>query len=205
MRPPFAILILGLLAVTVISYRAWLPLLGEFLVVDDPLRPADAVLPLAGEPQRVGYAAELYVAGLARRLLITPLPLDDPGSRERTVRRGIDTAVRLGVPSGAITVVPEAGSSTYQEARNVRRLLEEQGLRSLLVVTSAWHTRRASIAFHDAFRGSGIALSVHALPAEAYSYWGHSYRPQEWWTYKLGRDPTVSEYLKLAAYFFGVR
>lgn len=205
MRLPVPALILGVLAVIVTSYRVWLPPLGEFLVVNDPLRPADAVLPLAGEPQRLIYAAELHVSGLAQRLLITPLPLATPESRERNVRRAVGTAGRLGVPADAITVVTEAGKSTFQEARNVRRLLEEQGLGSLIVVTSPWHTRRASIAFRDAFRGSGIEVSMHALPDEAYAYRAQAYRPEEWWTYKLGRDPTLSEYLKLAAYRFGIR
>ena len=112
-------------------------------------------------------------------------------------------AARVLAAGAGLRLSRGAGVDTLTAA--VRRLLEEQGLRSLLVVTSAWHTRRASIAFRDAFRGSGIAVSMHALPAEAYSYWGHSYRPQEWWTYKLGRDPTLSEYFKLAAYLVGVR
>ena len=57
--------VLVVIAITVIlaSRQLWLPLIGGFLVVADPLQPADALLPLAGGQERVVYAAKLFNQG----------------------------------------------------------------------------------------------------------------------------------------------
>ena len=192
----------GLLAALYLTYPRWLAPLGHYLVVRDPLVSADAVLPLAGDARRPGYAADLLTQGYAKWFLITPLPLETRAARERYVDHVRRVAMRRGVPAEAILVVPETGKTTYQEARNVERFMKEKGLESLLIVTTPWHTRRSRIIFQEVL---GDNFSIQPLRDDDYAHRGHIYRPEAWWTYELGRDPTISEYLKLIAHWLGVR
>ncbi|HEV2125435.1 MAG TPA: hypothetical protein VGW38_22015, partial [Chloroflexota bacterium] len=50
----------------------WLPAVGAFLVVRDPLVPTDAIVVLAGSaPQRLRHALALYHAGYAPRVVVS--------------------------------------------------------------------------------------------------------------------------------------
>jgi uncharacterized SAM-binding protein YcdF (DUF218 family) len=200
------IFILGAFVILlVLTHTSWLPLFGKFLVVRDPLERADAVLSLAGDQRRPRYAAELFLKGYARWFIITPLPLDSQRERDLYIRYVKHTALRMGVPEEAILLVPEVGNTTFEEAKNVKRFLEQNNINSLLVVTSPWHTRRSRLIFQDVFKDSNKHISIQPMSDNVYGHWSHTYRPEEWWTYRLGRDPTLSEYVKLAVYLIGIR
>ena len=155
------------------------------------------MLPLAGAQHRVAAAARLVRAGYAEVLLITQIPLADPGERARYVAQVQALAVRAGLGAERIRVVPGYARTTYAEAQNVRAFLEGRGWTSLIVVTDAYHTRRARLLFRRAFRGSGIRVLVR--PAEGGA------PPETWWTTPEGRRAILSEYLKLAAHAVGIR
>lgn len=189
-----------------LSRTLWLPSVGAFLVVADPLTPAEVVLPLAGDLERVYYAAQLYQAGYAERVLLTNLPLETQPARDAHLRRVRAIATAVGVPETQLVVVPEVAQTTFSEAQNVRAQLERLNVRSLLVVTSPWHTRRARMGLRKVFRGSSIRLSVQPVPPEALPPGAlHPYRARTWWHARSTRLTTIGEYLKLAAYVVGVR
>jgi uncharacterized SAM-binding protein YcdF (DUF218 family) len=184
----------------------WLPAIGAFLIVSDPLTPAEVVLPLAGDLERVYYAAKLHQTGYAERVLLTNLPLETQPARDAHLRRVRAIATAAGVPETQLVVVPEIAWTTFSEAQNVRAELERLGVRSLLVVTSPWHTRRARMGLRKVFRGSGIRLSVRPVPPDALPPGAlHPYRPRTWWHARSTRLTTLDEYLKLAAYAVGIR
>jgi uncharacterized SAM-binding protein YcdF (DUF218 family) len=176
-----------------VTRSLWLPLVGEFLIVEDPLRPADALVPLAGERLRIGAGAELLKQGYARWFIVTEMQVD-PGIRYSDLVR--QQASEEGVPAEQIVIAPDVVATTYAEALSVRRLVDAQGWRSLIVVTSPYHTRRAQIIFHDAFAGSGVSIAVRAVRP-------HWYGSDDWWRYPAGQETTVLEYLKLALYLMG--
>jgi uncharacterized SAM-binding protein YcdF (DUF218 family) len=176
----------------------WLPLVGRFLVVEDPLRPADALVPLAGEWPRIAAGAELLKQGYARWFVITEMQVDQqqasPGFRySESARR---QAIEEGVPAKQIMVAPDVVATTYAEARALRRLAQEQGWRSLIVVTSPYHTRRSRIIFRAAFAGSGVTIVVRAMKQ-------HWYHADNWWRFPDSQETTAREYLKLALYLLG--
>ncbi|AEB11369.1 YdcF family protein [Marinithermus hydrothermalis] len=175
----------------------WLPGLGGYLVVADPLEPAQAVLPLAGAQHRAAAAARLVRAGYAEVLLITQIPLAEPGARARYVAQVQAVALQAGLNPERIRVVPGYARTTYAEAQNARAFLEGRGWTSLIVVTDAYHTRRARLLFRRAFQGSGITVRVR--PAEGGA------PPEAWWTTPEGQRAVLSEYLKLMAHAVGVR
>lgn len=192
-------LVLGLLALAAAIVglrRAWLPLLGAALIVADPLRRADALVPFAGDVERIEYSAELFNAGYAEWLVVTNMPVARPGPRyAEQVRRRLQ---ERDVPAARIVEAPDTVTSTYAEAVSLRAFAQARGWRSLLVVTSPYHTRRTRIIVRDVFRDSGIAVTVvPVVPG-----W---YRPDSWWRFASSTRVTLNEYLKLALYLGGYR
>jgi uncharacterized SAM-binding protein YcdF (DUF218 family) len=203
----WTVLALGLVAlIALYGLRAHLLApLGHFLVVADPLRPADAIVALAGDPRRLLHAAALHDEGLAPWLLLTELPLDTAAERERHLASSRRIVTSGGVPESSVLHVPGVATTTYGEAVNLRAFVEDRGFDALIVVTSPWHTRRARMVFRDAFRGSTVSVSVQPMRDDVYLSVHHTYRPDEWWTYRLGRLPTMQEYLKIVAHVVGIR
>ncbi len=103
---------------------------------------------------RVWHAARLYKAG--RAPLVVPT---GSGERESSLPLLLD----LGVPQGAIRI-EDAARNTEENARNIAKMLAAAsgGRRpKILLVTSAWHMRRALLMF------SRYAPELDVVPAAA--------------------------------------
>ena len=78
------VVLVALVAALVLAVAArgcWLPVIGEFLVVADPLVPADAAVALGGGgAARMAGAAALYHAGYAARVVVTNPTLPPRGA-----------------------------------------------------------------------------------------------------------------------------
>jgi uncharacterized SAM-binding protein YcdF (DUF218 family) len=176
---------------------------AEALVVSDELERADALVVLAGSTayvERAGRAAELYRAGRAAAVVLT----DDGqlGGWSRELERNPSFAERAawelergGVPRGAIVVLPGVVSSTHEEARAVGGHARARGLRSIMLVTSGYHTRRARWTFRRELEGDGVAVGVAAVEPG-----GQTPTPGTWWLYPRGWRAVAGEYLKLVYY-----
>ncbi len=159
-----------------ISKEAW-----NFLVVNQPPRPADVVIVLSNDRGRVEEGVELYQLGYADKILFTAI-----GSKKMA-----DQAESMGVPKDHILMEQKAWS-TLTEAKYSAEVMRVQGFRSAIVVTSAYHTRRASIIFGQFFKQ--WSLTICPVPYDPST-------PYTWW--KNGQTVTtvISEYLKLALHY----
>jgi uncharacterized SAM-binding protein YcdF (DUF218 family) len=175
---------------------AWLPLVGGVLIVADPATASDVIVPLAGERSRVDYGARLFEQGIAKWFVVTDMWIDAVTPPLTYANSVTEQAVGQGVPRDRILVVPGMPRTTYEEAIVLRRFAHERGLRSLLVVTSPFHTRRSRMIFRDVFAGSGVDVAIR--PVE-----GHWYTAESWWTTDEGWKVTALEYIKLALYEAG--
>ena len=196
MRPSQRQLALAAFALGVFILRAfWLPPAGAYLIESDPLsQTADALVPLAGDRERIGFAARLYAAGWARELIVTDTYYSEGRlSYAEAMRRLLISA---DVPAGNIHIAPGQASSTYAEAQNIRALAQGNGWNSIIVVTSPYHTHRARLVFADVFSGSGISITVRAVEPSWYT-------AASWWFTAAGRTATVQEYFKLLLRFAG--
>lgn len=187
-------LVLGTLG-ALSCHQLWLPWIGGYLIVAERLRSAAALVPLAGDAARVDYAAELWQAGYAPTFVATNMRLADRrwGEFSAIVTR---QALAQGVPAERIVVAPGTATTTHQEALILRRFALSQGWRSLLVVTSPSHTRRAGLILRDVFDGTGIDLLV--VPVA-----DHWYTARSWWHTRQGWRETGLEYVKLVLYQLG--
>lgn len=109
---------------------------------------ADMAVPLAQSQDRTLYAATLVRQGLAHHLGSTLV------DRRCLQARGPQSACATGV------------RNTVDEALVLRRVVEEERFRRVIVVTSADHLARAASVFFIIFAGTGVNIHVVA-PSEA--------------------------------------
>jgi uncharacterized SAM-binding protein YcdF (DUF218 family) len=177
---------------------------GEWLVKDDRPSHADAMIMLMGGfSDRVLHASDLYREGISGRLFMVE---DYMGPYRMLEERGVEiitnseqvrnAAVHLGIPADSIEILPGEARSTLSEAMVVRdMLLRNTGIDTLLIVSSASHTRRARIIFSSVFRDTGVPVTVLSSPS---SY--TSFSASDWWKDKEGIQAVLSEYIKVASY-----
>jgi uncharacterized SAM-binding protein YcdF (DUF218 family) len=178
------------------THVLWLPGIGRFLIVADPLQPTDALVPLAGDRDRIRHAAELFRQGYARTFILTEMWIGVRDPKPSYADMVTWQAIAEGVVRERIQVAPGMAATTYAEALNLRRMAQEQRWQSLLVVTSPYHTRRARMILRDAFRDTNI----HVIVRPTQPGW---YTAQTWWQSRRGFTATAAEYLKLALYLVG--
>lgn len=169
----------------------------------DPPERADALVVLSGGLERSLYAADLFQAGLAPKILVSrPAKeqvvkiLEDlhiEYTREEDLHRQI--LVRKGVPPDALEFFGEGSLSTAEEARVLAGLIA--GPARLLVVTSPTHVLRARISIESAFRGKGVSVQVVPTPYESFDV--------RWWQNQGSARSVILEMAKLAYYFLGGR
>lgn len=193
---------IALLALIAWSLIAWVA--AEALIVEAELSHADALVVLAGSStyrERTRRAAQLFHEGRGPRIILTN---DDVKSgwavdQERNplfVERAADELKRLGVPAEKIEVVPGVVASTYTEAERLREYADEHGLRSVLIVTSAYQSRRALWTVRRVFRGSNTVIGLLAV-----SPGDQAPKSQSWWLFGLGWKMVPFEYVKMGYYF----
>lgn len=184
----FFLLILAALAVLA---ALLLILPAAFLTVSQPLKPADAVVVLSGGEGRVDYATRLFQEIGAKWFIITETGDWVPGYPESVSEFDGVRAKRLGVPESSIHITPRESSTTAGEASAVREFVLDEGIKSIVVVTDPFHTRRAQLLFWKTLRGTGVRIRMRAVE-------GHPYHLLTWWLHHSWRRITLQEYAKIA-------
>jgi uncharacterized SAM-binding protein YcdF (DUF218 family) len=160
--------------------------LGRWLVVETPLREVDLVVALGGDRGRQVMAVKLLQQGLARQVLFTGADVQPTDYQ------------CLGVPVGQVMALPGPVYTTYEEAVAIRQIVQSHQLGSVLIVTSAYHTRRAYWTFEQVFRGTGVELLMASVPPRGFTM-------DAWWKSHMGRKPVLIEYMGLAYYWLKLR
>lgn len=118
---------------------------GFYLSPQDNLLKADAIVVVSGgqTTSRALRGIELYKQGYAPKIIFSGAALDDGPSNAFAMR---DQALADGVPARSI-IIDEKSQNTYENAVNTKNILDEIGAKSLILVTSPYHQRRANLTF----------------------------------------------------------
>jgi uncharacterized SAM-binding protein YcdF (DUF218 family) len=150
------------------------------LCVDSGPVKADVIIVLGGGAhERPEYAAQLFLAHAAPRIIVSGLGDDE-------INRQI--LVRAGVPAGAIWV-EKRSKTTRENARFSASFLKAAGVHSAIIVTSWYHSRRALKTFEHYVPG----IKFYSRPSH------YNYKRAQW-----SRDFTrrvYFEYIKLPGYW----
>jgi len=193
--------------IAAILLAVWIPVapyLATRLIVEKPLQNADAIIILSGSAsykERTAKAAELYKQGVSQRIFITNDGEQAGWSKtEQRNPRCYELEIRElttnGVLPEAITVLPGEVSGTDQEAKAMATEVDDRPIGSLLIVTSAHHTRRALRTFEEILAGRGVEIGIQYAPVNE-----RTPKPETWWLGLRGWQTVGGEYIKSAAYW----
>lgn len=176
--------------------------LGRWLVVQDELEPAQAIVVLSGRmPVRALEAAEIYRQGFSARVWVTR-PVSPAGTLKQM---GIyyfgeefyneKVLLHLGVPSDAIRVLEKPVVNTEEEVLQISQALRQEGAEKVIIVTSKPHTRRLK-AIWKARVGKSPRLMVRYAS-------GDEYDADHWWRHTGDALDVARELLGLANVWAG--
>jgi uncharacterized SAM-binding protein YcdF (DUF218 family) len=138
---------------------------GQLLIAEDVARLSDAILVIGGDhkPERMKRAAELYQQGFAPRVIISAGTLVLEGN-ERLVEAEVmrRQALALGLTDKVI-IIEDVSKSTFENAYYSKAICQQYSFRSVLLVTSLLHSRRAKQVFEDVMAPD---IAVRVQPAE---------------------------------------
>jgi uncharacterized SAM-binding protein YcdF (DUF218 family) len=190
-------------------FLAWIfvaPFFAEYLIVEKSLEKSDAILILGGAStyvERTQKAAELYKSGVSAKIFLT-----DDGERagwSRSEKRNtpyVELArsrlMSQGVPTQNIEILERKVAGTIDEARILLEKAQTEHLNSILIVTSAYHTRRALWTFERQFAAANVKteLGIAAAPTGE-----QTPQPKYWWLNYRGWNLVAGEYLKFVVYW----
>ena len=190
-------------ALVAFAHAAILREIGAFLIFEDSLRPAAAIIALGGGPPfREMEAARLYGDGWASRVVVVrgarreeSKAFQDLGIAVSEVwELSREVLLRQGVPPSAILVPNEEAESTLEELQAAYRALGSNDA-PVILVTSKYHTRRTRLTWRFVTQGrsSGIVRPAGQDPFD----------PSRWWRERRFILSVVREYLGLFNYYVG--
>jgi len=194
---------LGLFALVVVALWLtsgwWTVAIGQSLVCDASLEPSDAILVdnLDQDYRLFERAAELRRVGLASRVLVPVLA--DAGTREpNSVALGTTEVMARIARVGEIEVLPilEAEPISLNAAREMQRFLDRGQIRSVIVVTPLFRSRRSALVYAATFGKAGVTVRCQPVQRSAgVSDWTLSWH---------GIEEVMQQWLKLQYYRFYV-
>ena len=141
-------------------------------------QPADAVVAISGGDTnaRTDKAISLYKNGWAKKIIFSGAAADKSGPSNAKVMR--DRAISEGISVDNI-LVDEYSKNTTENAENSSKIFKENNIEKVILVTSGYHQRRASLEFNQ--KSPNVAV-VNA-PVLTDRNWGFFWwlNPYNWW------------------------
>ncbi len=159
-----------------------------------PCQEADAIVAVSGgdTSARVREAVALYKNGWAPKLIFSGAARDKSGpSNAEAMRR---TARAAGVPDQDI-ITEEYSETTKQNAEKTQDILKRNQVSSVIIVTSAYHQRRAGLEFKARAAGT---VDIRNHPVSSDNQWS-----SWWWLTPTGWYLAVGEFVKIIAFYLG--
>jgi uncharacterized SAM-binding protein YcdF (DUF218 family) len=172
---------------------------GRWLVVSDPLAPADFIYVHAGHlPVRALEGADLYNEGLAPEVwLAETVPTEERAALEAV---GVEVPpewhwsrqvlLQRGVPADAIRLLPVEVANTRDEIVAVVDELRRAGKSKVILVTSRQHTRRVRTLWRSA-GARGLEAMVRPSRHDPFD-------PDRWWTNTDDGEAVLHELIGIA-------
>jgi uncharacterized SAM-binding protein YcdF (DUF218 family) len=199
LRVVSAVILLALFAAGMLALRG----VGHWLVREDPLTHADALVVLSGSmPYRAEAAARYFESGCASEVWVTR----PEGPFEQLEELGIhyvgeadysrQILICLHVPETDIRILPDTIIDTEQEVEEIARELRKTGKSSVIIVTSPEHTRRVRALWRK-LAGEHLTAVVRAAPEDPFD-------ADHWWRNTRDSLSVVREILGLMNVWAGL-
>ena len=170
---------------------------GAWLVVQDPLAPAHAIVVLSGGmPARAREAARIYQQNFAAQVWVSQPLSPEPELAQLGIAYVGESfynqrmLMALGVPSDAIHVLQNPVANTEEEVREIARECRQDQAHRVIIVTSKAHTRRVRFIWRRLV-GNDPAFVVRYASDD-------SFDAAHWWRTSSDALDVVREFLGLA-------
>ena len=201
------LLIIILLLAILFSHQYVLKKIGYFLIYEQKPQKADLIVVLNGrDAERSLAAVDLYNQGYAGLIIMAGL-VKQPGSDEFWKRVGgnfngkvfFQRAIEaMGILEESFRFIGNGVSSTYDEALATREFLKKNGYKSILIVTSKWHSRRAYLTFKSVIKDDGVKVWIYPSKYDTFD-------PNVWWKKETDAELVFYEYVRLIYYIVTFR
>jgi len=167
-------------------------------------------VPLRGDEYwRFKKAVELYKAGYAK-IIVTPIfPEQEKKYHEyynfealvlgvkdiSTKEFALKAFAFFGMNLKDVYFTDEEVTSTYDEAVAIKNYMLKRGMKSMILITSTYNTRRALMIFNWVFRGTGIKINNFTAVNELYN-------PSRWWEKERDAKVILDEYVAIVYNIF---
>lgn len=148
----------------------------------------DAIITVSGgdTSARTMEAIRLHKTGSSDRLIFSGAAADKSGPSNAEVMMKL--ALKEGVSPTAVSI-EKFSTNTAENAENTAELVRGMNLKRVMLVTSAYHQRRASIEFHKRL-GSSVQIVNHPVANDnQWSSW--------WWMTPYGWVLGLGEVMKI--------
>lgn len=173
--------------------ECWNCHVGEWLDIPAQIAPADAIVVLGGDArQRLPIAVELFHAGIAPELWYTGAVEESQAGDGSAAQVAVEQAMAWGVPSESLTLL--ATTSTWTDGEEIAATISARDKRSIVVVTSWYHGRRALCAIHHHL--SDKTVQVYYQPTAT-----PDFGPHDWWDSEVGALTVTRELNKILFYW----
>jgi uncharacterized SAM-binding protein YcdF (DUF218 family) len=196
-----AVTALVLIVVGYVTYRPVFRAAGNFLVVVDQPVKSDAIVVLAGgDPARPFEAVQLYKAGFAPWVVVTterpPRVYEELKKDGIFLNQNYENYLKViegyGVPADHFIRVESYVNDTLDEMQAIKKFAQSRGWKSLLIVTSNFHTRRAKMVSRYVMEPD-IRVTMVAASKD-------SFDPSTWFESQASTRTFVIEVEKLVTY-----
>jgi uncharacterized SAM-binding protein YcdF (DUF218 family) len=176
--------VLGLI-VLYLARHAIFRVVGEGWVVEDTLERSDAILILSDDnfyADRATRASQVYRQGLGAIVVASGRRLRPYAGIAELMEHDL---IERGVPKDKILRVPHDADNTREEAKTLAQVAKQRKWRSVIVVTSNYHTRRARYIFSHVFP-KDIRIRITGAHDD-------NFDPERWWEKRISIKELVRE------------
>ena len=180
--------LVALVLTLVVLYVARHPifrLVGEGWVVEDTLERSDAILVLSDDnfyADRATRASQVYREGLGPIVVASGRRLRPYAGIAELMEHDL---IERGVPKVKILRVVHDSDNTREEAKTLAQVAKQKKWRSVIVVTSNYHTRRARYIFSHIFP-EDIRIQITGAR-------DGDFDPERWWEERISVKELVRE------------
>jgi uncharacterized SAM-binding protein YcdF (DUF218 family) len=155
---------------------------------------ANAIVVVSGGDTqgRTQAGIDLYKNGWADTLIFSGAAQDKSGPSNAEAMQL--QAVQAGVPSSAILIDGDS-ESTQQNAHNTQTIVANRGYTNIILVTSGYHQRRASLEFNK--QAESVEIRNYPVTHDGDWSWFWWLTPRGWWL-------AGGEIVKIIAFYVGV-
>jgi len=171
--------------------------MADVWIVNEPLEHADAIVILGGGlDTRPFEAAKLYHQGIAPKILLLNVRTNHTDELAITVTQtelSRQVLLKKDVPADAVIVIGDGVASTRDESVAVRKWVDENHPKRIIIPTDPFHAPGVKRLFGKALKGTSTEVRTDAVAARDYT-------ANDWWRHEEGLIAFQNELIKFAYY-----